>query len=209
MSNKIQKINNLKKHQGFVQLNFTKGFKYVDKAGEFINHFCKDNTFPDHAMNPSGMVVRVNEKTQLKTSPHHLWMHFIEPDTFDYQRREFGKKAILINSIFEPAKYTRIGWRNYLIYESGETYPSIIPKDFLKNSDFHEIVFTKKLDNYNSRISVSKLVDEVSDKKAILFDIDIYKKEDVSRNDFSKIQTFLSEISPPRHSLPQGLWRLV
>lgn len=193
MSKKIQKINNLKKLEGFLQLNFVKGFKYVDKAGEFFNNFYEDGKFPMHAMDPTGMTVKVDAKTQLKVSPHHLWMHFVEPDSFDYQSREFMKKAELVNSIFEPEKYTRIGWRNYLVYECGETYPDIIPKDCI-NGEFSEIVFTKKIESFDSRISVSKLVKEGTNTKAILFDIDIFKKKDINATDFNQISTFLKNI---------------
>ena len=140
------------------------------------------------------MTINIDIKTQLKTSPHHLWMHFFEPDTFDHQRREFNKKATLINSIFEPEAYTRLGWRNYLIFESGDTYPNIIPKDYLENSEFREIVFTKKIQNFDSRISVSKLVKEGTDTKAILFDVDIFSKEKIKRDDFYKINSLLNEI---------------
>ncbi len=193
MNKKIQKINNLKKLEGFLQLNFSKGFKYVDKAGEFFNHFYSGDNFPRHVMDPTGMTVKINEKTQLKTSPHHLWMHFVEPDSFDYQSREFLKKATLVNSIFEPEKYTRVGWRNYLVYECGDTYPDIIPKDCIKG-DFSKIVFTKKIENFDSRISVSKLVKEGTNTKAILFDIDIFKKQDIEAMEFTQINTFLKDI---------------
>lgn len=193
MSKKIQKINNLKKLEGFLQLNFSKGFKYVDKAGEFFNHFYDGDNFPRHVMNPTGMIVKIDEKTQLKVSPHHLWMHFVESGSFDYQRREFFNKAKLVNSIFEPEKYTRIGWRNYLVYECGETYPDIIPKDCIKG-EFSEIVFTKKIEDFDSRISVSKLVKEGTSTKAILFDIDIFNKQDIDAKDFNQINTFLRDI---------------
>lgn len=194
MSKKIQKINNLKKLAGFVQINFSKGFKYVDKAGEFLNHFCDDDSFPKHIMDANGMTIKVNEKTQLKVSPHHLWMHFVEPDTFDSQSREFIKKAILVNSIFQPETYTRIGWRSHLVFECGDTYPDIIPKESLKGGEFSEVVFTKKINKLDTRISVSKLVKEDTDTKAILFDIDFSKKEDVSAEEFSKISKLLEEI---------------
>ncbi|MCC7469935.1 MAG: hypothetical protein IT284_02235 [Bacteroidetes bacterium] len=193
MSKKIQKINNLKKLEGFLQLNFSKGFKYVDKAGEFFNHFYNGDNFPKHVMDPTGMTVKIDEKTQLKVSPHHLWMHFVESDSFDYQSREFMNKAKLVNSIFEPEKYTRIGWRNYLVYECGETYPDIIPKDCIKG-EFSEIVFTKKIKTFDSRISVSKLVKEGANTKAILFDIDIFKKQDINATDFNQIHTSLKNI---------------
>lgn len=194
MSKKIQKINNLKKLEGFLQLNFSKGFKYVDKAGEFFNNFYENDKFPLHIMDPSGMTVKIDEKTQLKASPHHLWMHFVEPHSFDYQIREFQKKADLVNSIFEPAKYTRVGWRIYFVYESGSTYPNIIPNDYLNNEEFSEIVFSKKIKGFDSRISVSRLIKQASDVKAILFDIDIFKKEDFSSIDYFKINEILKGI---------------
>ena len=44
--NTISKINKLKKIEGFIQLNYTKGFKYIDKAGEFFNCFYNEDKFP-------------------------------------------------------------------------------------------------------------------------------------------------------------------
>ena len=193
MSKKIQKINNLKKLEGFIQLNFSKGFKYVDKAGEFFNHFYDGDNFPRYVMDPTGMTVRIDEKTQLKVSPHHLWMHFVEPGSFDYQSREFMRKANLVNSIFEPEKYTRIGWRSYLVYECGDTYPDIIPRDCIKG-EFSEFVFTKKIQTFDSRISVSKLVKEGINTKAILFDIDIFSKQEIDANNFNQVSTFLQNM---------------
>ena len=194
MSKVINKINNLKKLEGFLQLNYFKGFKYVDKAGEFFNNFNFDDKFPPHVMDPTGMTVKIDEKTQLKTSPYHLWMHFVEPDSFDYQRREFMKKAELVNSIFEPEKYTRIGWRSYLVYDCGNTYPKILPDGFLNDLELNEIVFTKKIDDFNLRIRVSKLIKEDSQDKAILFDIDIFLEKNVKRADFNQISGFLSKM---------------
>jgi hypothetical protein len=193
MSKKIQKINNLKKLEGFLQINFSKGFKYVDKAGEFFNHFYNGDKFPMHVMDPTGMTVKIDEKTQLKVSPHHLWMHFVEPDSFDHQSREFINKAKLVNSIFEPEKYTRIGWRNYLVYDCGDIYPDIIPKDCIKG-EFSEIVFTKKIEKFDSRISVSKLIKEGTSTKAILFDIDIFSKQDIDATNFNQISVFLKDV---------------
>ena len=185
MSDKIQKINNLTKLEGFIQLNFVKGFKYVDKAGEFFNHFFVGDKFPKHAMDPTGMIVKIDDKTDLKVSPYQLWMHFSDPASFDLQKREFVKKAELANSIFEPEKYTRLGWRNHLVYESGSNYPSIVPQDYLVGSEFNEIVFTKKINDFEARISVSKLIKTENETKAILFDIDLFKKEDFGRENFS------------------------
>lgn len=194
MSKEIKKINNLKKMEGFLQINYSKGFKYVDKAGEFFNNFYVKDRFPMHVMDPTGMTVKIDEKTQLKTSPHHLWMHFVEPATFDQQRTEFIKKAGLVNSIFEPETYTRIGWRNYLVYECGSSYPNIVPKDILDGGEFSEIVFSKKIEEFDSRISISKLIKEDSNTKAILFDIDIYKKEDIKRENFNEIRIILEKM---------------
>ncbi len=194
MNKKIQKINNLKKFKGFIQLNFSKGFKYVDKAGEFFNHFYKENNFPDYIMDPNGMVVKIDGKTQLKVSPHHLWMYFSEPDTFDCQKREFIDKANLVNSIFEPEKYTRIGWRNHLVYECGDEYPNIIPDGYLDGAEFNEITFTRKILEFDSRFRISKMINQENQAKAILVDIDVFKKKDFDRNDFSEIIKEFNEI---------------
>lgn len=193
-NNKINSINSLKKLEGFLQLNYSKGFKYVDKAGEFFNEFYSGGNFPPHVMYPTGMTVKINEKTQLKASPHNLWMHFVEPEAFDYQSLEFMNKAILVNSIFEPETYTRIGWRNYLVYECKKSDPSIIPSNLLDGGEFNEIVFTKDIGKFKSRISISRLVQESTSAKAILFDIDLFQKENIDRSDFEKISSFLRDM---------------
>lgn len=193
MNNKINKINNLKKLEGFLQINYSKGFKYVDKAGEFMNSLYEGEKYPAHFMEPTGMNIKFDEKTELKVSPHHLWMHFIEPDSFDIQRQDFEKKALLVNSIFEPEKYTRIGWRNYLIYDCQE-YPKIINLDFLKDANLEEITFGKKFNDIESRISVSKLIQPKDKSKAILFDIDIFYKEKITKDKFEEIFSVFKKI---------------
>jgi hypothetical protein len=191
---KIKKINNLKKAEGFIQLNYSKGFKYIDKAGEFFNHFYDGDIFPPHLMNPEEMVIKISEKIQLKSSPHNLWMHFVEPGSFEFQKNEFNEKALLVDNIFEPETYTRIGWRNYLIFEC-DKYPNIIPDDLLGGGDFSEISFTKKISSFSAKITISKLITNNDTKnKAVLFDIDLFKQEIISRDNFSKIKLYLNEI---------------
>jgi hypothetical protein len=194
MSNKINKINNLKKLQGFLQLNYAHGFKYVDKAGEFMNSLYKGEKYPAHIMEPTGMNVKLDEKTELKVSPHNFWMHFVEPDSFDIQRESFEEKLMLINSIFEPEKYTRIGWRSYLIYDCNKEYPKIVDLNFLKNVNFEEITFSKKFKDLNSKISISKLIKSENGAKAILFDLDIFYKEKINKENFSQIAIILKGI---------------
>jgi len=55
-------------------------------------------------------------------------------------------------------------------------------------------LFSKKIETFDSRISVSKLVKEGANTKAILFDIDIFNKQDINATDFNQISTFLKDI---------------
>ena len=43
MSKVIQKLNKLKNPESFFQINTIKGFKYVDRAGEIVNAYHKNN----------------------------------------------------------------------------------------------------------------------------------------------------------------------
>lgn len=195
MSKKIIKINNLKKPEGFLQVNYEKGFKYLDSAGEFMNSLYETgNKTPEHFITPEGMRVIFSGKKEIKLSPHSLWLHFVEPVSFDEQKKELLHKIDLVNSIIQPQKYTRIGWRCYLAYPCGENYPKILPDDILAGGAFAEVIFTKKINEFDSKISVSTAVSLDKNEKVILFDIDIYKKIDIKRDSFKEIKIIVEKI---------------
>jgi hypothetical protein len=148
MGKKVDKINNLIKTESFLQLDFSRGFKYIDKAGEFLNNIYKGDTPPPYVINPDEMLVKISDKIELKVSPNNLWIHFIRPDDFSSQRQMFFEKANLVHNLFEPEQYTRIGWRHYLIYECGANYPLI---ELTKSLDLeiNEILFSKKFKQLN------------------------------------------------------------
>lgn len=196
MNDRIHKINNLKKTDGFLQVDFLKGFKYVDKAGEFMNAISTVDNIPDHAMSPEGMTVNLNKKTELKVSPNQLWMHFAEPVSFDEQKKEFLKKLLLVDRMFEPEKYQRVGWRNFFVYENGIVPVQVIPSDILAGGTFSEVLFTKNIAGFDSRIKLSAVKNKESGIRGILFDMDIYKKFSTSREEdpIGKIKGMLESI---------------
>ena len=195
MSKKITKINSLKKTEGFLQVNYDKGFKYLDSAGEFMNSLYETgNKTPGHFITPEGMRVIFSEKKEIKLSPYSLWLHFVEPISFDEQKKELLHKIDLVNSIIQPQKYTRIGWRCYLAYPCGENYPKILPDDILAGGAFAEVVFTKKINEFDSKISVSTAVNLDKNEKVILFDIDIYKIINIKRENFDEIKILIEKI---------------
>ena len=53
----ITKINNLVNAESFLQVNFVKGYKYVDRAGEIVNYFhTSDKKAPNFVMNLQGLI---------------------------------------------------------------------------------------------------------------------------------------------------------
>ena len=173
---KIKKINNLKNAESFLQINYIKGNKYVDKAGEFINELYDGEKEPLHALTPTGAVIQLNEKEEVKVGPLNLWIHFVNPDSLEIQKQRFIDIFEKVDSIFTPGKYTRIGWRIYFIFEYDET-PKILSTDFY-GGDFEEISFRKKIGDISLRINISKVVNNETNQNAIRFDIDFYKKLD-------------------------------
>ena len=84
MIDQLNKINKLKSIESFVQVNFVKGYKYVDRAGELVNFFYIDDA-PKFAMNLRGLTIYTpNQKIEeIKVSSESFWVHFIEPESLD------------------------------------------------------------------------------------------------------------------------------
>ena len=192
---KIDKITKLKNIESFLQINFIKGHKYVDKAGEFVNALYNNDSVPFHTMRPDGMEMKLGDNKELRVSSYNLWIHFLNPDSFEMQKQELLKSFELVNSIFKPGKYTRVGWRNYFIYEYSGECPQIIDNDNLYGGEFNEIILNKKIENLDSRISISKVAKKDKEQDAILFDIDMYKRLEVNAVNVDEINRTIMQIA--------------
>ena len=75
MSKAIQKLNKLKNPESFLQINTIKGFKYVDRAGEIVNAYHKNNLPPQFLMGQNGLVIgQPKDKIdELKVTAQIIW----------------------------------------------------------------------------------------------------------------------------------------
>lgn len=203
MSDTINKINKLYLAESFLQLNFNKGYKYVDKAGEIVNHFCDDQVEPKFEMGLGGLaLVPPNGVARLiKTSSHHYWSHYVSPDSLDIAITDFTKNVSKVLDILEVEKVSRAGWRSYFIYDcKDEDDRNERLKKFSvdESMDFEEIFFSTKVKEVDLNIRIRKVVRD-SEKEGkisvpgILFDIDMYKKDDEKR--FSNWKNILKDFS--------------
>jgi len=75
MSKTIQKLNKLKNPESFIQINTIKGFKYVDRAGEIVNAYHKNNSAPQFQMGLNGLVIEQpkDKIDELKINAQVIW----------------------------------------------------------------------------------------------------------------------------------------
>lgn len=183
MSKTINKLNQLKNTESFFQVNTIKGFKYIDKAGEIVNSYHKKNEMPIFNMNLDGLVIEkpVDKVEQLKVTPTSIWMRFVEIDSLDNISRIYSKALQNVCDILSVEKANRIGWRNYFVYEFTEKKHE---EKVIKNIQLFDLGKTEfiriKIENLKSFEAVLMLQllakAENPEKKALLFDIDLFQR---------------------------------
>lgn len=181
MNSKISSIGDLKNIESFLQINFIKGYKYVDRAGEIVNKFHKSNLPPAFQMNLEGLIIENPEDLvkSVKISSNVFWAHFNEPNSFEWIENYFTKNSNIITNLLDVTEVSRIGWRNHFIKD----FAKIADRDAVFNKFSlsslvvsEEMVFSAKLESINALITIKKVVKE--DKNAvpaILFDIDCFE----------------------------------
>jgi hypothetical protein len=180
---KIQKLNNV---ESFLQINFIKGYKYIDRAGEIVNYFYKDNKEPKFVMNLSGLdIINPDEKIEsIKISSKSFWAHFLQPDSLEQMDSFFGIKAKDIVKILDVEDMSRIGWRCYFVYEfETEEERKDVLKKFVPviNTEFEDITLTSLCKGVNLIINLRKVKkNDGLILPALLLDIDFYQKYDQS-----------------------------
>lgn len=192
MSKTIQKLTKLNNPESFIQINTIKGFKYVDKAGEIVNAYHKNNSAPQFSMNLNGLVIQEpkDKIEQLKITAQVVWAKFAEPDSLDMISTLFSKEAETILNILGVEKISRIGWRNYFVYEFAdqakqdeylkkftvikETKPSIIRLEVKTAKDF------------NTNLVIQPVVkNDEAKTPGILFDVDVFQTGEIEVSDVS------------------------
>lgn len=184
MKEKISKILKLNYIESFLQVNYLKGYKYIDKAGEIVNHFFIDGKEPLFEMNLGGLtILKPKEKAEeMRVTPKSLWAHFVNPGSFEEVEDFYTKELKNIATILNIKEITRIGWRHYFIYdfkteaEADEVIGKFSP---ISNMKSKELYFEYICNSIPLNIRLKKVFKNDEEKTpGILVDVDFYKKFD-------------------------------
>lgn len=198
MSEIVKKITKLNNPESFIQINTVKGFKYVDKAGEIVNNYYLKNNIPKLDMGLNGLTIfQPKEKIdQLRVTPQVIWMKFVEVDSFDMILTLFIEEVEKTLIILDVDKISRIGWRNYFIFnfknkENQQEYFNKLSK--FKGGKLSSIKFEinteKKFNLFLELLPVVKKGKE--EIFGVLFDVDIFQEGEFQKEDISvKLKEF-------------------
>lgn len=181
MAKAISDINKLVNAESFLQINFVKGYKYVDRAGEIVNYFHKENKAPAFTMGLNGLdIFNPDEKIDsIKLSSRSFWAHFVAPDSLDQMDDFFGKKAQDIIKILEVDEISRIGWRSFFVHEfNTEQKRELVLRKYipLDSLNFEEVIFTSVCESVNLVIRMRKVTkSDNTELPGLLLDIDFYQ----------------------------------
>lgn len=194
MSKAIAKLNKLNNPESFIQINTIKGFKYVDKAGEIVNTYHRNNSVPQFSMNPNGLVIKEpkDKIDQLKITPQIIWARFTEIDSLDMISNLFAKEAEIVLKILDVENMSRIGWRNYFVYEfknkmKQEEY--LKKFTFIKNIKPSILRFEVEIGkDFSANLIIQPVIkNDDSKTSGVLFDIDVFQNGKIGIGDISKI----------------------
>jgi len=192
MSKTIAKLNKLNNPESFIQINTIKGFKYIDKAGEIVNAYHKKNAAPQFTMGLNGLVINepLDKIDELKVTSQVIWAKFTQIDSLDMISNLFSNEAKKILEILEVEKISRIGWRNYFVYEFQDkskqdeylkkftvvdnTTPSILRFEIKTGKDF------------SANLIVQPVIKNDTNKTpGVLFDVDVFKTGEIKIDEVS------------------------
>jgi len=194
MSKTIQKLNKLKNPESFMQINTIKGFKYVDRAGEIVNAYHKNNSAPQFQMGLNGLVIEQpkDKIDELKITAQVIWAKFSEIDSLDSISTLFAKESENILKILEVEKISRIGWRNYFVHEflNKEKQDEYLKK-FTVIKDTKPTVVRLEIKtgkDFSANLMLQPVIKNDENKTSgILFDIDIFQNGEFEPKDISNL----------------------
>lgn len=178
MKHEIKKLNQLQHTDSFMQINYLRGFKYIDKAGEIVNTFFTDKVEPPYQMSQRALIIKEDEASSktYKVAVNNVWYHNSEPENFGNLENDFRRKATDILNLLEVEEITRIGWRNYFIYElqNLEEKNAVLRKLLpIARSEFSNLGFEVVINGFKCKFIVEGAEKQDESKTpAIIFDID-------------------------------------
>ena len=193
MSKTIAKLNKLNNPESFIQINTIKGFKYVDKAGEIVNAYHKKNIAPQFAMGLNGLVIEQpkDKIDQLKVTAQVIWEKYSEIGSLDMILNLFSADAEKILKILEVEKISRVGWRNYFVYEfpSKEKQDEYLKKFTVIDNTNPSLVRLeiKTGKDFSANLMIQPVIKNDTDKThGVLFDVDIFQNGEFEIQNISK-----------------------
>lgn len=182
MKQRINKLLKLNFVESFLQVNYLRGYKYIDKAGEIVNHFYIDNKEPIFEMALSGLSILKprNKAEEIRITSKSFWAHFVNPGSFEEVEDFFVKEMRTVATVLDLKDITRIGWRHYFVYDfSTEKDAEDVIKKF---SPINKLELKEIFSEYEcGGIPISVRLKKVSKNNnvktpGILIDVDFYKK---------------------------------
>ncbi len=194
---KISKLGQFKHISSFFQINTIKGYKYIDKAGEIINFYHKENQ-PIFDMSHNGLVIfnPIDKISELKISSNVFWTRFesnptelnknpcinITPDNLI---RIYIQEAKRILQILGVVELSRVGWRNHFVFEFSNKMESDKFWDNLSLTDTlspTKLIFNIKNGDISGALTLVRIFkEELAGEKTygVLFDIDIFSRKKI------------------------------
>lgn len=175
---KITKISKLDNVEGFLQVDYFKGNKYIDKAGEFLDSlYVSREEAPIYSMTPKGAeIIFEKGKKRIEVNGTRLWTGYVAPDTLEIQKQFFTKVFDNAVNLFAPASYSRVGWRNHFVTEENISDTIFFKKEEWYGGDFREVYIEKSFNDIKSNIRISRVQNRDTQANGLMFDIDLYKQ---------------------------------
>ncbi len=186
MKHEIQKLNQLKHIDSFMQINYLRGFKYIDKAGEIVNLFFTNQEAPPYQMTQRELIIKetIADPKTYRIAVDNVWCHDSDPQNLGNLEQSFQKKSCEFLGILDVKEITRVGWRNYFIYElqDREEKNRILSKFVpITDSEFSNMRFQKNICDFECNFIIKGAEKRDEGKtQAIIFDIDCFKNFDAS-----------------------------
>ena len=198
MSSEITKITKLNITESFLQVNFEKGYKYVDKAGQLVDSFYLGDIEPEFNMSSNGLILRHKEGVfeEVKINPKNVWVHYKSPDTLDMIANNYLDILKRVCVTISADNFSRVGWRTYFVKEfnTQEDRDKVLQKFSLhKSLQFKTGIFEGEVNNFSMNFFVSKVLVESGEDRGLLIDIDLYKKFE-EKIELEKIELKIKDI---------------
>lgn len=177
----ITKLGDLKHPESFIQVNFVKGFKYIDLAGQILNEYVSVENPPGFQMGLDGLVIqKPNPKIdELKISAYMLWAKFTDPDSLERTAYLLDVESKRVLPLICVSELSRIGWRNFFVHDFVDeneqlTFFRSLTTVPMSSGLFVNVKIETSTD-IEATLRIQPVVKQESRTPAVLFDLDLSK----------------------------------